>query len=160
MEIHCYSPRPQAEYSSAFANVYKFQHESWNLLFLVVNMDRQNPYRGASGLCSAIWRTVCCDIRTGESVNPFGRSGIPLVADLLRGSPHHFYAWAVNNPAFERLPITAVRPDWLKVAKRRLSHCAPHPDDVHFVADAVVKDLRPAQLLLKKYCNMKKKGTA
>lgn len=150
MDIHCYSPRPQSDYRSAYENISIFKHESWNLLFLTVNMDKRYPYSDAVGLVTAIQRTVACDFRTGEQVNPLTEPHRQLVAGLLRGSPHHFYAWALNNPVFEQLPITLERPDWLKSAKRRLPRCAPHPDDAHFMLDEGVTDLRMARVLLGK----------
>jgi len=151
MDIHCYSPRPQSDYRSAYEKIIMFKHESWNLLFLTVNMDKRYPYSDAVGMVTAIQRTVACDIRTGEQVNPWSEPRRQLVAGLLRGSPHHFYAWALNNPVFEELPITLERPNWLKAAKRRLAQCAPHPDDAHFMSDDEVPDLRPARALLGKF---------
>ncbi len=103
--------------------------ETWNLIFLLLPVERRYVFTTSPNIKHvpvACWRTVNCDLITGEFVNPFdaepGRRR--TVAHLLQGPAQDFVDWASNCAIADKLPVHAFMPDWLATAQSRLHLCA------------------------------------
>lgn len=105
------------------------QQETWNLMFLLLQVERRYVFTTAPNLKhvpAACWRTVNCDLITGEFVNPFDAepSHRRTVAHLLQGPAQDFVDWASNCAIADKLPVHHFMPDWVASAQSRLLLCA------------------------------------
>ena len=147
--IPAYAPKPMSTWRlDLYKTIPIFKQEAENLLYLLCNTESPGKIIPNTNIGAEVWRTTCCDLRTGEFLNPHVDHGKRVVADLLRGSPRDFVEWARNAPATQHLPITKNMPNWVDLAASRLSRCARHPMDT---ADVLVSDLSQAKALLSKF---------
>ena len=105
------------------------QQETWNLMFLLLPVERRYVFTAGPNIKHipvACWRTVNCDLITGEFVNPFDAepSLRRTVAHLLQGPAQDFVDWASNCAIADKLPVHALMPDWVATAQSRLHLCA------------------------------------
>ena len=131
MSIANYAPPTEyAALMQALEDIDVFQPQAINLAFLVLPVEQKSVFQGHRvQIPSLCWKTVCCDLQTGEFINPFTTHPSRRVADLLAQPLGIFMEWASNSLAVNLLPLTLAKPDWLRTAEKRLHRCQPHPDE-------------------------------
>ena len=128
------------------------QQETWNLMFLLLPVERRYVFTAGPNIKhipAACWRTVNCDLITGEFVNPFDAepSLRRTVAHLLQGPAQDFVDWASNCAIADKLPVHASMPDWVATAQSRLHLCAGYqPEKTMDGIDDAVEFLRMFKL--------------
>lgn len=84
-------------------------------MFLLLPVERRYVFTAGPNIAipAACWRTVNCDLITGEFVNPFDAepsSSRGDVAHLLQGPAQDFVDWASNCAIADKLPVHALMP--------------------------------------------------
>ena len=148
-EIFRYSPKPLKLYTSAIDPLESFKEETWNLLYLVADMEDKSRFtKGRHRIPAECWRTVHCGMRTGAFSKTPSRMS---VAHLLSLPPQEFVDWAKNSPIAAKLPISSQVPNWIEVAQSRVHLCRKHPDAGKLTALDNIEDTTLAQSLLSKF---------
>lgn len=148
-EIYRYSPKPLKHYTSALAPIESLRDETWNLLYLVADMeDKLRFTKGRHRIPAECWRTVHCDMRTGQ----FNRVPNSMsIGRLLALPPKEFMDWVKNTPIASELPIATQVPNWVEIAQRRVHQCRPHPDAGKLTAFDDIQDTSLAKTLLYRF---------
>lgn len=148
-EIFRYSPKPLKLYTSAIDILESFKDETWNLLYLVADMeDKARFTKGRHRIPAECWRTTHCDMRTGA----FNKVPGPMsVGRLMHLPAQEFVDWARNSPVAATLPIASQVPNWIEVAQSRVHLCRTHPDAGKLTALDNIEDTTLAQNLLSKF---------
>ena len=150
MSITSYAPPPaHAVLKGVLEDIDVFQTQAINLAFLVLPVEQKTVFQGNRvQIPSLCWKTVCCDLQTGEFINPFTTHPRRRVADLLAQPRGIFMEWASNSLAVNLLPLTLAKPDWLRVAEKRLHRCQPHPDKARIPQDDNWCDFTASQAVI------------
>lgn len=129
VDIHNYSRKaPKPVLQAVLDALRSSRQETWNLMFLLLPVESRYIFTTGPNIKHvpvACWRTVNCDLITGEFVNPFDAepSRSRTVAHLLQGPAQDFVDWASNCAIADKLPVHAFMPDWVATAQSRLRLC-------------------------------------